>query len=250
MNENIGLFVAVLAIVGIIIALIVNTHKQLTPNNYVVNSYLYIILAILLVSFLILIMKKYNLGRHINSMAIFGVLILSIIVLFAMYMIDVRQTVLRHILWVVFIVCIAIIIFPVALSAEGADVLWKSIITVIIVVLLLTYIASRFPRDAFNSWGTYLSVGLVALIIFGIIDFILPGHSSTRAKIFGILIILLFSAYVLYDTNIIYQHAQIASYVCGNTTNQLTCADYPGESLALFLDIINLFSGTVSIQTA
>lgn len=248
--NDIGLFAAVIAIIGVIFALMSNTQKPLTPNDYVTNTYLYIILAILLCTLLMIIMDKYKLFNNLNSMAIFAVFIITIIVMCALYMIDRRHVVLRHILWVVFIAGIAIILFPIYDVAKQTSILWKSVITVIIVVLGLTYLASRLPRNYFNSWGSYLSIGLLALIIFELLDLIFSDNNSIYAhqKIYGIIGVILFSGFVLYDTNIIYQHADQTLMNCQGITNQLKCADYPSESLNLFLDIINLFSSATMAQ--
>jgi len=246
--NNIGLFATIISIVTVIFLLIRNTQKELTTNDYVVNTYLYILLAVLLCSFMIIIIDKYNLLNNINSMMLLSIFIITIIILSAMAMIDKRQIVLRHILWLIFIAAIAVILFPIYDFAKHTNILWKSIITVILLVLGLTYIASRFPRSFFESWGTYLLVGLSGLIIFEILDLIFTGSGTGRQKIYGIIGIILFSGFLLYDTNQVYQHADSVVLDCQGITNQLKCTDYPIESLNLFLDIINLFSNTVMAQ--
>lgn len=249
-NNNAGIFGAIIAIIGVIIALIFTTHKPLTSKLYVVNTYLYILLAILLCSLIILMMDKYNILKNINTMGILVVFIILIVVMCAMSMIDRKYVVLRHILWVVFIVCIAVILLPVYETAKYTDVLWKSLMTVIIIVLILTFIAAVAPRNYFRSWGTYLSIGLIALIVFEILDLIFSDKNSFFAhqKIYGIIGVLLFSGFVLYDTGNVYSHADDNVILCQGITNQYKCTDYPGESLGLFIDIINLFSSTTMAQ--
>lgn len=248
--NNIGLFSAIIAIMGVVFVLMRNTQKELTVNGYVVNTYLYVLLAILLCSFMIMIMDKYDLLNNINSMMMLCIFIITLLVLSAILMIDKRQVVLRHILWVIFLVGIAVILFPVYDFAKHTSILWKSVLTVIILILGLTYIASRFPRDYFQSWGIYLSVGLLGFIIFQVLDLIFsdPRDIYSRQKIYGIIGILLFSAFLLYDTNKMYLNAEENVIDCQGITNQIKCADYPGESLNLFIDIINLFSSTVRVQ--
>jgi FtsH-binding integral membrane protein len=248
--SDVGLFATLIAIVGIIIALVSNTRKPLTTGNYVANTYLYILLAILICSLSIIIMDKYNLLNNISTMTAIVIFIIVLVVMSALLMIDKGHVVLRHILWIIFIVGIAVILFPIYDVAKQTSVLWKSLITVIILVLGLTFIASRFPRDYFKSWGSYLVLGLVALIIFEVLDLIFSDNTSLHShqKIFGIIAVVLFSGFVLYDTNQVYDHADQAVINCQGIAHQLECADYPGESLNIFLDIINLFSNTTMLQ--
>lgn len=248
--STIGLFGTVFAILGVIFILMRNTQKTITPNNYVVNSYLYILLAVLICSLMIMIMDKYNLLNNISSMMLFSVSILTVLVLSAMFVIDIRQVVLRHILWVIFLIGITVILFPIYSLAKHTNILWKSVITVIILILLLTYLTSRLPRTYFQNWATFLSIGLLGFIIFQLFDLIFSDLSGiySRQKIYGIIGIILFSAFILYDTNKIYRNADIAQIQCKGITNQLQCTDYPAESVNLFLSIINLFSSTVRTQ--
>lgn len=252
--ENIGFYTIIVLIFGIIYYLAYNTQQQLNVNDYVVNTYMYILLALF---FLIIIMMsmddinmKYGTFNNINTCTILAIFVISIVILFSFNYIDRKNYLLRHILWLVYIICIAIIIFPIYDIAKQTSILWKTIAAVILIVLGLTYMTSKFPIDYFNSWGPYLSMGLIGLIFFWLIDLIFIDKSNQHGiqKIYGIIAIVLFSGFILYDTQKIYQNANVAMLDCQNTNNQLQCADYPQESLALFLDITNMFINMVMVQ--
>lgn len=247
--SDIGLFAAIIATIGVIITLFFNINKKLDKNTFILNTYMYILLAILLCVILIIIMDKYEFFHHINTISLLIVFVIAIIIIFALYYIGKEHYILRHILWLIFLVCISFILFPSYELAKNSDVLWKSLVTVIILVGIITYIASRYPRNYFNSWGIYLGMGLVALIIFELLDLLFGGNSPSRLKIYGIIGVILFSGFILYDTDKIYQNADQTIQECQGINNQLQCADYPGVSLNFFLDIVNLFtSGTMVYQ--
>lgn len=249
-NDNIGLFATLMAVLGVIIILARNTQRPLTVNNYVTNTYLYILLAILLCALVIIIMDKYHIFNNINAMTGLAIFIIVMVVMSAMLMLNKSFTVLRHVLWVIFIVGIAVLLFPIYDVAKQTSILWKCLITVIVLVLGLTYLASRLPRNYFQSWGSYLSIGLLALIIFEILDLIFSDSSTVYAhqKIYGIIGVVLFSGFILYNTNQVYEHAEDVVFYCEGINNQLKCTDYPGESLNIFLDVINLFASSVMSQ--
>jgi len=254
MNDDIGLFAVIISIAIVIIGLMFNTQKTLTPGIFVTNTYLYIILAILLLSLIIIVIDKYQLINinNMNGMMYFCVFIMTLLVLSAFTIIGNTNVILRNILWLVFIACMAVILYPIFDVTKSTGVFWKSIVTVIIIVLVLTMIASMVPEDFFNSWGSYLSIALLALIVFEIIDLLFSGPSGPptgHIKIFAILAVIIFSGFLLYDTSRLYQNAKIATVQCAGQTNQLQCADYPGESLSLFLDIVNLFANTATLQS-
>ena len=61
---------------------------------------------------------------------------------------------------------------------------------------------------------------------------------------------LLFSGFLLYDTKKIEQNGIILSKLCNNNSNLCDkFLNYPGESLNIFLDIINLFNNITYLET-
>lgn len=252
MDSDIGLFGTVIAVVAVIISLMYRLQKPLSVTDYVVNTYLYILLAILLCALMILIFDRYQLFdvRSFSSLKMFSLFILMILVLCGFMLISPRHTILRNGLWVAFIVLIAVTLYPLYEVTKASGVLWKSLVTVVILVLGLTLVASMVPEGFFNSWGPYLIMGLVGLIIFQVLDTLFSDPATVRGhfKVYAVIGILIFSGLVLYDTGRLYQNAKIVTALCPTPGEQLKCADYPGESLSLFLDIVNLFSSTSMLQ--
>jgi FtsH-binding integral membrane protein len=256
-NQNTTLIGMIVLVVGVIITLFNTTKGQLTEKGYVTNVYLYIILAILLVSLMVVLLNRYNLINwdETGTSAIIKIGVLLVVMfaaLFTLLYVDHSRYVLRHILWLIFIICIGILLYPAFVISMQADVLWKSVLTVLVLMGVLTLIANKAPAHYFDSWGSYLLMALGILIIFQLLDMFFGGLTVTpsRIKIYSWITIILFSGYVMYDTSKLYQHAQSAVIDCNVTgQSQLTCADYPGESLDLFLDILNLFQSVTNLQT-
>jgi hypothetical protein len=75
--------------------------------------------------------------------------------------------------------------------------------------------------------GLALLVCLIALIIARVISIV----TNTTNKILSVITIILFSAYVIYDTNVILQRSYYGDFITA--------------SLSYYLDIINLFRGSL-----
>lgn len=237
-KANIGLFAVIIAAIGAIFILMQNTRKKVI-KNYIVNTYIYILVAILLCSFIIILFDTYQILYDINSMIIIYVFIVMLLVLSAMNLIDKSCIILHHILWVIFIIGIAIIIFPIYNISKHTNILWKSLITVVILVLGLTYLASCLPKKYFKSWGKYLIYCLFGFVVFQVLDVVFIGPSIDRLKIYCVVGLILFSCFLLYDTNKIYEHTDY---------QQQSLVESESNSIGLiglFLDIVNQFSNIV-----
>jgi len=93
----------------------------------------------------------------------------------------------------------------------------------------LTLFAITTKSD-FTGMGVYLFAALLVLLIFGLFCMVLP-NSDLLVKIYCCLGILVFSFYLIYDTQM----------VMGNGELRLGVDDYVRAALELYLDIINLF---------
>jgi len=93
----------------------------------------------------------------------------------------------------------------------------------------LTLFAVTTKSD-FTGMGVYLYAALLVLVIFGFFCMFLP-HSELLHKIYCCLGILVFSFYLIFDTQM----------VMGNGELRLGVDDYVRAALELYLDIINLF---------
>ena len=112
-----------------------------------------------------------------------------------------------------------------------------STIIIFLVFLLIGFIIVYFKYDI--SWlGIFLFFALLGLIIFQITSFFLPA-SESRRKIMTTLALIIFSGYILFDTNNI-----LLKYKDKNSD-----IDCIRGALDYYLDIINIFINYVSRQS-
>ncbi|KAF4629801.1 hypothetical protein G7Y89_g8345 [Cudoniella acicularis] len=99
------------------------------------------------------------------------------------------------------------------------------------IFIALTLFACQTKYD-FTSWAPYLFGALWALVLFGFMAMFFPGNSTMELAYSGIAA-LLFSAYILVDTQLIMRHYHVEEEIAA--------------AISLYLDIINLFLAILRI---
>lgn len=99
------------------------------------------------------------------------------------------------------------------------------------IFIALTLFACQTKYD-FTSWMPYLFGGLWALILFGFMAMFFPNNSTVELCYSG-LAALLFSGYILVDTQLIMRHYHVEEEIAA--------------AISLYLDIINLFLAILRI---
>lgn len=99
------------------------------------------------------------------------------------------------------------------------------------IFIALTLFACQTKYD-FTSWMPYLVGGLWGLILFGFMAAFFP-YNSTAELVYGGIAALLFSAYILVDTQLVMRHYHVEEEIAA--------------AISLYLDIINLFLAILRI---
>ncbi|CAH0039888.1 unnamed protein product [Clonostachys solani] len=99
------------------------------------------------------------------------------------------------------------------------------------IFVFLTLFACQTKYD-FTSWMPYLFGAIWGLVMFGFVAMFLP-HDSTTQLIYGGLAALIFSAYILVDTQLIMRHHHVEEEIAA--------------AISLYLDVINLFLAILRI---
>jgi len=99
------------------------------------------------------------------------------------------------------------------------------------IFVFLTLFACQTKYD-FTSWMPYLFGSLWGLVLFGFMYMWFP-YNSTAELIYGGLAALIFSAYILVDTQLIMRHHHVEEEIAA--------------AISLYLDIINLFLAILRI---
>lgn len=119
-------------------------------------------------------------------------------------------------------------------SFTGGTVILESVILTALVVLSLTaytFWAARRGHD-FSFLGPILSAAILVLIFYGLIQAFFP-LGKLSVTIYGALASIIFSAYIVYDTD--------------NLIKRYTYDEYVWASIVLYLDIINLFLSLLTL---
>ena len=233
MNKIIVLSAVILLIIGY---MCISQSKKITPQIYVSNIYLYVTLAIIISYMIILQLSKYNyILKPIHLLLAFIVCLVSIIGIS-----NFSNNITRHLIWGVFILSISMIIYPSYQSSTEKGILNSSIIATLIIIISLS-VYSFYSSYNFVSWKSYLLISLMALIILEVCDMLFNSLNeglNKRFKIYSYIAIVLFSCFILYDTQVLKKRSLSFQNIPDSKT---PTPNYPAESVSLFLDIINMF---------
>ena len=219
-------------------------YKPLTQSLYVQQTYSYIILALVLVALFLTLFRRYKL--ELNIIQYFASFILSLVFLFGLMFTSRQSLWLQHALWLGFVLCMSVMMIPTVASLSSKEILYNVVI-VAVMVGVLSFIVTVDRYQTFLSWGGYLLMGLLALIVVQLLDVIFfHGTAGNRLKVYSWIGIVLFLGFVLYDTQYLLTRAKEIIATCGT---KVSCANYPVESLNLFLDIINLFTDISNVRS-
>ena len=238
-----------------IIFIIINGYQDtLTENKFIINTYMYILLAILTIANTVMFLNENNeIANNIfsSSTKFFALFILLMTSLFVTLLTDRKSYIIKHISWLIFIMLIGISSYPSVKHSLDKGKFWQIIVTISCIVGILSYLAFTHSLDKFTSWGNSLTLILFALIIFESIDILFSNIESKgfmdRTKIYAWIGIILFSGFILYDTQKIILHGKAYAQLCKGQ-KQLGCVDYPTESVGVVLDLVNMFNSVSHVS--
>ncbi|XP_073351787.1 protein LIFEGUARD 4-like [Aegilops tauschii subsp. strangulata] len=127
---------------------------------------------------------------------------------------------------------ISILIFPFI----GKVILEAAILTTVVVFSLTAYTFWAVKRGKdFSFLGSFLFASLMMLLVFGFIQILFPLGKLSH-MIYGALAALIFSGYIVYDTD--------------NIIKRYTYDEYVWAAVSLYLDVINLFLALLTLFSA
>lgn len=237
---SISSFVLLLLVLLYTIAINSFEKGKFTCNKYLLNTYLYIILTfnILIIINLTLEYNKVQLPLSIPLLLI--LMFVNIGIIFLLHRIDPTQIVLKHLVWLIFVLIISLIVYPLYVNSSKQVVI-SALFTTLFLTVVLSSIAYAKPEWISLSWGPILFFALLAVIVMELLLLFLfrnnLGERSGLFRLISYVVILIFMGFILYDT----KRLQINAKECVK-------ADYIKESLKLFLDILNIFVRLVGLK--
>ena len=122
--------------------------------------------------------------------------------------------------------CISVIV-----SFTDSKLVLEAVIFTFGIFVALSLFACQSKYD-FTSWVPYLAGGLWALLLFGFMAMWFPYNSKVELG-YGIVCALIFSGYILVDTQMIMRHYHVEEEIAA--------------AISLYLDILNLFLAILRI---
>lgn len=117
---------------------------------------------------------------------------------------------------------------PSVAVVDSSTIFLSLVVTAITFAVLSVYVTST--KKDFTYMGGFLFVALIGLLLVCVVNIFV--QSSVLNMVISYVTVLLFSAFILYDTSTV---------VTGKETNYIRAA------LSMFLNIMNLFSGLLTI---
>jgi FtsH-binding integral membrane protein len=239
MNKQLINILSVLGVAVIIMFTLMKTafkkNYQFTFSKYILNTYLYVVLSFIIIALALLTAEHNNVDFRLGIFEFIGGFLITIGLLIFLLQVDPKKIVLKHILWLLFILMIGAMFYPLYKNIYNNKTIIMAMITTITLVIVLSAFAYIRPDLISLSLGPVLLLLLITAIIMEILSliFLRKYRMDPTSKLYkGItyFIIILFMVYILYDTKML----QIRAKEC-------VSADYINESLNLFLDILNIF---------
>jgi hypothetical protein len=245
----------IIVIICILIGQYAFKNGILTCDHYIFNTYLYIILAILLTFMVVLINDQTGIfnslllwmiqGGIIRVILTFIILICILLyLLYELFKVDPNNIVGSNAIWFTLIFILGVLLIPTIWFGRLTDVVGLAgiltIITTVIVGLLGYYYGNNIVTF---DWNIYLNYALLFLII---IIFVGPYFIRDPKQIYSFYFIISIISLLIFVLLLLSNHKNLKE-------NSDKCIDgkvvpnYPVESFNLFIKILNIFQDLIRI---
>lgn len=228
-----------------------NVTGDVTISKYVTTIYMYIGLGLLLMAYIWTIVdknpeiyEKYIRGNFVGTTIIFFASF------FAILLIPTKHNIIKHAMWLIFMLITGFMVYPIYKKNVDNNKLRSILITLLTIIVVMTYVAYTTPEKIIESFRAPLMYGLCALIIAELIDllfFTREGDFMTRFKIYSWAATIIFTLMLAVTTKDIWTKSKQIINKCNGET-QMDCVDYPRDSLTGYLNIVNLFNGISGVS--
>ena len=200
-----------------------NKYNYLTCDNYVINTYLYLLLSICYVYLATKTLRKYDYEKYS-----FFAFIISILSLIYMSSLDAKENlILNHVIWILFLTCISIML----LRTRQQNASYALTLTFCIFVTM-SFIVYVYPSFFDNTYRFVYPALITSLLMIICIELYFLFFTKEYSKtLMSYVVIILFSLFISYDTKLMFNDA----LECRNYAN------YPKASVNFLLDLVNIF---------
>jgi len=230
-------------------------NGMLTCDHYVFNTYLYIILAILLTFMVVLINDQTGVFNSLliwmSQGGIFRVIIIFILLLgllfgllYALNTVDPKNIVASNSIWFLLIFILGVLLIPTIWLGRLSGVVGLAGILTVVITALVGLVGYYYGEQIVRfDWDYYLNIALICLVVVAFVGSFLITDPSAMMTFFLIISIISLLIFVLL---LLSNHKKLK-------TDADKCIDgkvvpnYPVESFGLFIKILNIFMDLIRI---
>lgn len=245
----------IIVVICILIGNYAFKNGSLTCDHYVLNTYLYIILAILLVFMVVLINDKYGIFNSfllwMSQGSMIRIIIICIILLifllglsYALLKVNPNNIVASNTIWTLLILILGISLIPTIWFGRLENVVGIAGISTILITIAVGLLGYYYGDEIVTfDWDKYLNYALMALIgIIFIGMFIIENPETMFNFIFivSILILIIFILLLLSNHKKLKENSE-------KCIDGKTVPNYPVESFNIFIKMLNVFQELIRI---
>ena len=224
-------------VIGVILVFMINNYGyndgKMICDNYVLNSYLYVVLAFVIMGIAVLVNNKLNLVEKLGMIGFLISFILSIVLIIVFKFVDKNDLFKLHLVWVLFFICLGYTLTITHMVYRNTNVLYTGYILTILVTIITGLFGYYYGQYIPKNIDNYLYGALILLIIvqlfgpFMVKD--LDNFTYITAFVGLIIFILLLLSY----------HKKMRNNA-EKCTNDNALPNYPNEAMGLVIKIVNV----------
>ena len=245
----------IIVVICILIGNYAFKNGSLTCDHYVLNTYLYIILAILLVFMVILINDKYGIfnsfilwmsqGSMIRVIMICIILLILLLGLsYALLKVNPNNIVASNTIWTLLILILGISLIPTIWFGRLENVVGIAGISTILITigvgLLGYYYGDKIVTFDWDKYLNYALWALIGIIFIGMFIIENPETMFNFIFIISILILIIFILLLLSNHKKLKENSE-------KCIDGKTVPNYPVESFNIFIKMLNVFQELIRI---
>ena len=193
-------------LIGILALLIVKIYNtafsggKFTCNRYILNTYLYILISLVIISLQNIVMEQQNVPVETIFKGIGGILLLFLLSLGLLYLlmsIDPRNVLLKHSVWLVFVLFLGILAYPSYLKTIQENTVIVTLMTTIFILRVFSscIFKTKWISLSWGPWDSYFLGGIIGELCYYL--FSKDKKVSGRSKAFSYFFDIIYSFYSL-----------------------------------------------------
>jgi FtsH-binding integral membrane protein len=230
-------------------------NGMLTCDNYILNTYLYIILSILLMFMVVLINDKFGLFNSLlawmSQGTIYRIVLTFIVLLVVLFGLIITLQIIKptnivasNLIWATLVVTLGIFLIPTIWFARLTDVVGLSSMLTILITIVVGFLGYYYGNEIVTfDWDKYLNIALLVLVIIMFIGMFMITNPATMIMFYYVVSIICLIIFVLL---LLSNHKQLKENADKCIDGQAV-PNYPVESFTIFIKMLNIFQDLVNI---